>query len=306
MLTNLDAASELFLSDLGRVQHRAAESNRQISSGKRISTASDSPADLQVLMQLRADRQRNSQIGSNLALAKADAQSADNALTTAIKLMDLAVTLASQGTNSGQTADTRSALAQEVQGIQQEMLAASQTTVRGHYIFSGDADFTPVYELDTTQPLGVRQVSAAAATRRVEDPAGGSFPVSMTAQDIFDSRNADGTPAADNVFAALEGLRAALQNNDGQAIADSIAALKQASARLNSAQSFYGAVENRIQAASDFAATFDTHLESQIGSIEDADVTTAALELTKANTQLQAAFEMRAHLPRTSLFDYLG
>ena len=36
------------------------------------------------------------------------------------------------------------------------------------------------------------------------------------------------------------------------------------------------------------------------------DVTAAALEATQANTQLQAAFQMRAKLPHNSLFDYLG
>ena len=46
--------------------------------------------------------------------------------------------------------------------------------------------------------------------------------------------------------------------------------------------------------------------ETEISGKEDADITAAALEATQASTQMQAAFQMRAKLPHTSLFDYLG
>jgi flagellar hook-associated protein 3 FlgL len=306
MLTNLDASSELFLTDVSRIQRRLTDSTREASSGKRMTAASDRPDEIAPLLQLRSEKQRNLQIQSNLTLAKTDADAADNALNSSIKLMDRALTLATQGSNSILDATGRQSLASEVRSLQEQMVAFSQTTVQGRYIFSGDRDLSPSYALDLTATSGVTQLLAAPATCRIEDPAGGSFASSKAAQEIFDTRDVNGDPAADNVFAALNGLRLALESNDPDAAASSIPSLKAASDHLNAMQSFYGTIQNRIRDASDFASSYDVQLKTEIGDKEDADVTAAALEATQASTQLQAAFQMRAKLPHTSLFDYLG
>jgi hypothetical protein len=38
----------------------------------------------------------------------------------------------------------------------------------------------------------------------------------------------------------------------------------------------------------------------------DADITSAALVMSQGATQLQAAFQMQAKMPHTSLFDFLA
>jgi flagellar hook-associated protein 3 FlgL len=307
MISNLDPASDLFLSNVNRIQQRVAEANRQVASGKRIVQPSDAPDQIDSLLQLRADRQRNTQIRSNLGLALTDVQSADGALTSAIKLMDRARVLATQGASSVLDTSGRRSLADETQSLLDQMIACSGTAVQGRYIFSGDRDDAPSYGADPTSATGVAQLLSTAATRRIEDPAGGSFAAAQTAQDIFDTRNsADGTPAADNVFAALSGLRAALLKDDATAVAQSASSLAMASGRLNSAQAFYGTVQNRIQAATAFADRYDIDLHTQLGQKEDADVVAAALELSQGNTQLQAALQMRASEPHRSLFEFIG
>ncbi len=150
------------------------------------------------------------------------------------------------------------------------------------------------------------RLTTAAATRRLEDPAGGSFAVSKTAGEIFDARNTDDTPSADNVFAALNGLRTALLNNDPAGIDSAMAAIQTASDHLNLSQGFYGTVLNRLQDAADYGQSYDLRLKTELSQKVDADITAAALALTQGNTQLQAAFQMQARLPHTSLFDFLG
>ena len=318
MNTALSPSSLLFLANVNRAQERLSEANLQISSGRKVNVASDAPDQIDSLLQLRANQQHNSQIQSNLTIAKTDAQTADDTLSSTLTIMDRALQLAAQAANSTETADTRNSIAQEVEALQTQMVAASQTQVQGRYIFSGDADNSPSYALNLTPPpdptappdtatlTGVTQLTTSAATRQTEDPAGGSFLTSKTAQEIFDTRNADGTPAADNVFAALNGLRFALLNNDQTAITNSITSLKQASTHLNDVQAFYGTVENRIQNATSFASRYSTQLQTELSGIQDADPAAAAMELTQANTQLQAAFEMEAKMPNSSLFNYLA
>jgi flagellar hook-associated protein 3 FlgL len=307
MITNLDPTSELFLANVARVQDTLAEANRQLTSGKKVAAASDAPDQIGALLQLRAALQHNTQIRSNLTLAASDADAADGALAGAIKLMDRALTLASQGTGASQTAGTLNTLALEIQGIQEQMVEASQTAVQGRFIFSGDQSDQVPYTFDITSTNhAVVQGTTASATSRVEDPAGGSFSAGKTAQEIFDPRNADGTAASGNVFAALNNLRLALLSGDTAAIANSIAPLKEATQHLNSMQSFYGAVQNRIQSASDYGSAADTRLRTQISQIEDADIAAAAMAMTAATTQLEAAFQMQGRMPHTSLFNYLG
>jgi flagellar hook-associated protein 3 FlgL len=306
MISNLNGSSELYLASLERIQRSITTASQQLSSGKRITTASDAADLIEPLLQLRAERLHNSQIRTNLALASTEANAADEALASAIKLMDRARTLAAQGANTTLDATSREAIATEVQSLQEQMVAYTRAAVLGRYIFSGDQDGVPAYELDLTAANGVSQLTSATSTRRIEDPAGGSFASAETAQEIFDSRETDGSAAADNVFAALNSLRLALLSNNVDAVADAAASVALASDHLNSAEAFYGNVQRRIADADAYAGSYDIQLQTELSQKEDADTVAAALQLTQSSTQLKAALQMRANLPTKSLFDYLG
>jgi flagellar hook-associated protein 3 FlgL len=306
MITNLTPENALFVADVNRIQQTIAEANSQVSSGKKINVASDAPDQIDTLLQLRANLQHNTQVQANLTLATTDANSADNALGSSIQLLDSALSLAGQGATATMDAAGRLSIAQQIQAIQQQMVANSQTNVQGRFIFSGDEDGTPVYSWDTTTSSLVQNINPV-SSRLVEDASNGSFPVSKTAQEIFDSRDpVTGNPTAGNVFNALSLLYTALQNNDTAGINNAIPLLKSASAQLNTMQAFYGNVENRISKASDFAASYNVQLQTEISQTEDADITSAAMQLTQSNTQLQAAFQMHGQAPHSSLFNYLG
>jgi flagellar hook-associated protein 3 FlgL len=302
MITNLDPASDLFLANVDRIQQSLAVANQQVSSGKKINVASDSPDQIAPLLQLRANLQHNSQIQTNLASAQADASSADIALSSAITMMDQALTLGEQGANGTQTPDVLQDLAQQVQSIQHQMVGVSQATSQGRYIFSGDQMNSPAYTFNSaflsTNP--VLQQSVAPATYQIEDPAGGSFAAAQSAQQIFAS-NSGG-----NVFTALNNLRLALLGGDATTIANAIDPIKQASTQLNTMQAFYGQVETRILNATTYAGNLDTQLRARISQTEDADVASAAMQLTQSTTQLQAALQMQGKMPHSTLFDFLA
>jgi flagellar hook-associated protein 3 FlgL len=306
MISNLNSSSEAFLANMQRVQRRVEDANRQVSSGKRVNVASDAPNELDTILQLRTDDIHNSQIQENLGVAKADADAADGALTSATLLMDRATTLAAQGANFTVDATGRQSIAAEIESLQEQMTAISNTTVQGRYIFGGDQGSNPPYAVDLTQANGVSQLTNSPATRQVEDSSGGSFAVSQSAHDIFDSRNPDGTFASDNVFTALNNLRLGLLANNTAQITAASASVQLASTHLNTAQAFYGTVQNRIADATSYCASYDVQLKTELSAKEDADITAAALTMTQGNTQLQAAFQMQAKMPRTTLFDFIG
>src|ERR1035438_6519771 len=153
MISNLSGQAQIFLANVDLIQQNLAEANRQVTSGLQISVPSEDPDQIAPLLQLRSDLAQNNQIQSNLALAQTDASTADNALSSAIQLMNSAQSVASQGTDVSLSDTNRSSLADQVESIQQQMVALSNTQVQGRYIFSGDQDQTEAYEIiPTTDP----------------------------------------------------------------------------------------------------------------------------------------------------------
>jgi flagellar hook-associated protein 3 FlgL len=307
MINSVDPQNALFLNGISRIEATIAQANSQVSSGLSINQASDSPDQIGTLLQLRANQLHNSQIQSNLTLAQTNAQAADNALSSSVLLMDTATSLATEGATATSSATTRASLAQQVQTLLQQMVSNSQANVQGIYIFSGDQSSTPQYTWDPTQANPVVTQQTSASTQLIEDPAGGTFQASLTAQQIFDDQDPTaGGPATDNVFNALNSLVTALNANSTTGIGNSIGLLQASSTHLNTMEAFYGNLEDQIQGATTYASNYNVQLQTNISNIQDADIPAAATELTESNTQLQAAMQMEAQMPHTSLFSLLG
>ncbi len=306
MIRNLDPSAEQFLAALERIQTSVERAMRQISTGLRVNAASDAPDSISDILDLRSSLARNTQIRENLGRVQSEVDTAEQVLRTAVAALDRAVTLGSQGASSFVSAQTRQILATEVQALLENLVAASRTTVQGRYIFSGDRDQEPQYDLDLNAPTGVLRRFVTQASRRVEHPNGTTFLSARTAEEIFDHRNPDDTPAADNVFAAVNGLRLALANNDETAIGTALASIRAASDYLNLQLAYYGAVQATIREALDFSGRMEVGIRTELGAKEDADLTKAITELQHAQTHQEATLRARAQLPRLSLFDFLG
>jgi flagellar hook-associated protein 3 FlgL len=305
MISYLDPQAQQFLTAVNNVQQQINTATEQVSSGLAVQVASDQPDVISELLQLRTNMAMNTQITNNLSSATTDNGVAQSALTQANSLLTTAISLAAEGATGTATASTRQELAGQVEAILQQVVSCANTQSGQTYVFGGDAATSPPYQVDLSSGNGVDQLTTAAATQQVQNPQGGSFAVSQTAQQIFDDRNSDGTYASDNVFAALTNLYNGLMNNDQTTVENSTTALQAASNHLNESLAFYGTVQDQLQNATNFASSYNTQLQTQIGQLEDADVTAASLELSEGTTQLQAAFEGEAKLPQTTLFDYL-
>jgi flagellar hook-associated protein 3 FlgL len=192
-------------------------------------------------------------------------------------------------------------LAAEIASVLDRLVGLSNTEVDGRYIFSGNNDQQAAYGLDLNQNPPWTSYQGTPAARQIEHPTGVQFRVSMDAQEIFD--NAD--PAV-NVFQAVENLRQALLANDEQAITAAMGPLAGVGGHLNSALTFYGNVQAQITEATDTAARLSVRLSTEIGSLEDADVTESIVTLQQLRFTQEAAMRVRAEVPRRSLFDVLG
>jgi flagellar hook-associated protein 3 FlgL len=301
MISRLDSSSEQFLNGLALSQRDMYRAQRELTSGKRVNTVSDDPDQISALLEARADLETATQTKSNLGRVKTEVDTAEGAIASAVKLVDQAQVLSTQGATGTATAQTRASLADQLGSILNQLVGIANTTVEGRNIFSGDSDQSAAYAVDLSQPVPTGAYLGTPATRQARNLNGAQFSVSRTAQEIF-----DGAGAGESIFASINAIRLALKTNDTTAIQAALPDLKTASTYLNQQHAFYGGVQNNVNGALADADKTETSITARISSIEDADATEATLRLNEAILQQNAALQSRARLPRTSLFDYLG
>jgi flagellar hook-associated protein 3 FlgL len=418
MLAGLSGFNATFLADLTATENRITQLNKQITSGVRVSQASDDPVAIASILATQSDIDRTTQTQTNLQQASTVASSADGALASASSLLDQLRSLAAQGANSTATAATRATLNQQVQAIEQQLVSIANTQVEGRYIFGGDDPNTQPYTFQPgtfsapaknlndpaarfdigapatdsesfsvtyintttgavqTTPVsiaatasgmdgstfvgqlngalttagvagvtaqigadgtlqltgsnlvsvthtltpgvtqgvaanndsltGVVQNNTAANTTALSNAAGSSIIPGMTAQQIFDARNPDGTPAAGNIFQAVYTLGQALLSNYQPGIQAAALALPASVTQLGQATTSYGNTQSWLAQATDDASSKLVNLHQVLGSLRDTDVAQAATDLTLANTAMQAALAAHGSMNVKSLFDYIG
>ena len=304
MLNSIDPSGEQFLASLDLLQTRYNQAQEQVTSGLRILRPSDDPGALADLFQTRSDLARVNQIDQNLAGVKAEVDTAESTIETALQLLDHAHTVGVQGAGTIQVGQD-AALAPQVADVLKQLVGLSRTEVNGVFIFSGDQTGSPAYQLDPASPTGVDRLVTAQATRLIQDPTGVNFAIAKTAQDLFDHRDSSDNPAPDNVFAAVNNLQIALQNGDQPGIVNALDALKTSQDYLNQQLAFYGSVQQRIASATDVAKKFETQLQTTLGTEQDADIPAAITEITQDQTHMNASLTIQGRRPTTSLFDFL-
>ncbi len=306
MLSSLDPSSERFLVYLRQIQSANEIAQEQVSSGLRVNEASDDPDSISDILQLQTSILHTQQISTNLSRVKTETDTAEVALENAVALIEDAIVIASEGATSTVTGESRSALAIEAKGILEQLVSLSQTEVEDRYVFSGDSDSTAAYVLNLDSDTGVDRQFTSDATREVELPNGSTCTVSKTAQEIFDLRNSDDTVSDENVFAAVNSLRVALENNDETAIGEALTSLRTAGSYLNQMLAYYGGYQNTIDNAIDNASELQVSLKTQLSTLRDADATAAALELDNGISFEEAALQAKSMTTHDNLFNYLG
>jgi flagellar hook-associated protein 3 FlgL len=305
MIQSLDPARENFLASLQLLERRITNDQTQLSTSLRINKASDAPGQIGDVVQLSTDVDRAAQIQKNIQLAQGATNTAESALQSATQILDQIRAEGAQGASNTQFTLDRSTLAQQVGQQLSQLVNVSRTTFAGNYVFSGDSPTQPQYDVNLSNPNGVDRLMTTQATTQVQDVNGIGFQTSLTAQDIFDHRNPNDSLASDNVFAAVNSLRVALQNNDQPGITAALTSVQNAQDYLNRQLGFYGAVQNRLASSLTTAQNVQVQWQTSLGQVRDADIAAVSTDMTAAETNQQAALAAEAHLPQTSLFDFL-
>jgi flagellar hook-associated protein 3 FlgL len=308
MTPGISPSSELFLSNLQKIESRISTAERQLSSGLRVSQASDAPDQISSILQLRAQIAGVQQTQENLSTVTPQVQSAGSAIQQAIQVLDTATSMATEASGSTTSATQQTEMAPQVQGLLRQLVSLSQTSVNGQFIFNGDhgGESSYGYTMNAAGDGVVPPATQPGPPGQIGDINGVPISLGLTGQQIFDDQGANGQPAADNVFAAVTGLLTARQKNDTAGVETALTNIQAASVHLNDESSFYGAAQNDITDANNSATTTLAELQQQLSNEQDADAATAAENLQSALTDEQAAMEAQAQYKPQSLFNYLS
>lgn len=186
------------------------QTQRQLTSGKRITRPGDDPAAAAASVRIRAQQARDAQYLRNIEHARTWLDTTDRVLSDVGDMLGRARDLAVQSSTGTFTSSDTAQLAEEINAIRNQVIAALNGTVDvDQYVFSGqDSDRAPIaidgngnatYQGDTGVTItsatgsslatasGIDQVAAqspltakGAYTLEVTAPAGGSVTMTMT------------------------------------------------------------------------------------------------------------------------------
>src|ERR1017187_7658738 len=138
MISPLSASSQSFLVGLDQIEQREQQAQIELTTGLKINVVSDAPDQISELLQTRSNLAQAQQINSNLGLVTTEVNTAQTALQSAVSLVESAQSLGTQGASDLASSDTAQNVADQLGSVLQQLVAASNTTVEGRYVFSGD------------------------------------------------------------------------------------------------------------------------------------------------------------------------
>ncbi|MEB3222224.1 MAG: flagellar hook-associated protein FlgL [Candidatus Sericytochromatia bacterium] len=314
------------LRDINANRLALADTQRQISTGKRVATGSDDPL---ALAQTQAIRREMSEIGGYLAnvdTGRALLQETDQVLSVfqdaMLQLQDRLI----QASGGGKTADTLNTYKAEILELKENLRQlANSRDGQGRYLFAGWKTAEEPYPTDLTMGSnGLQQI-------RFEVGRGTTMEMSVNGDSFIGETVPPplGPPpiGEEHLFAAIDAFVATLGRNPGSTFvkvldptavppltvtktwreeqADQAGSLQRRIATLTTVRT---SVAERIQRLDELEVTYEARLQSMSGRIDDleaADLPTASLNLARQDAAFKAALSVTGRTLPTSLVDYL-
>lgn len=236
----------------------------RLASGKRINSAKDDAAGLQISDRLTSQINGLDQGNRNANDGISVAQTAEGSMDEVTSMLQRIRTLAQQSANGSNTTADRTALQQEVRQLGKEIKRIStDTTFGGQKLLDGT--YKGIFQVgaDTKQTISF-QMSVGFALSLMATTAGataGVFDVAATAISISDATNAQSVLAnVDKLISFVDSKRAEL-----------------------------GAAQNRMDSTVRNQSNISQNLSDARSRIQDADFATETANMTKQNILQQAA-----------------
>ncbi len=282
------------LTALEKLQQQQTSDTLELGTGSKINKPSDDPAGAAQMILMQDTGSQIDSYNQSIGSVNGQLSTADSTLNSVVTVLQRAIGLATEGANGTLSDTDRQAIADELSGIQSELISLANTSYQGRYLFSGTADSLP-FVADQAAQSGVTY-KGNAGTNVVAIGTGYQIQVNVPGSQVF---NGSGT----DVFQSIHDLISALNSNSG--IADAASQVTNAYNYVTAQRVFYGNAMNQVQTQQSFLSTEKVTLAQQENTTAGADMTQVASDLSAGETAMNAAMQAISSMPRTSLFDYL-
>ncbi|SPE26895.1 Flagellin-like protein [Acidobacteriia bacterium SbA2] len=276
-------------------QKQENQAIQELSTGKKVNQPSDDPEAVAGLIVNNAQTSRVNAYLSNISTTQGSLQEADSTLNTVVTALTQAISLGTEGANGTLNQTDRDSVAQEVNGIQQQILESANQSFEGNYLFAGTAVNTAPFVANSASSSGVSYVGNS-GVNSVQIGDGQTVPANLPGNQLF-------TASGSDVFQALTDLSSALSSGSNIPAAES--EVQNAFNYINAQRSFYGTTLDRLNSATSFLNQENTQLAQEQNNLVGADMATAATELSQADVALNAAMAAGGKISQTSLLNYL-
>jgi flagellar hook-associated protein 3 FlgL len=271
---------------------------QQVSTGQRVSVASDDPAAAASLVQLQAQSANVDQYTTNAESALSQAQSADSVVSSVVSLLNQAVTLGVEGANSTTSSSNRQTIATNVQGILSNVISLANTSFQGISLFGGTVSGQAAFTADSSSSTGYKY-NGNSNVNQISVGDSLTVQANIPGDSLFTNSSA-------SVLGALSNLSSALTSGDSTAIGTATAAVTTALNYVTQQHVVYGNTINELQAQETYLAQDKVTLTSRETALVGIDTATAATNLSQAETANSAVLAAAGKvLQSNTLLDYL-
>jgi flagellar hook-associated protein 3 FlgL len=263
----------------------------KLSSGKAISRPSDSPSGTMTALRLRAGIDRADQLDRNASDGLARLGTTDSALQDGLDTLRSARNAVVSGTNAAMSPSDREALAEQVDGLRQSLLAVANTTYLDQPIFAGTSSASEAYDAN-----GTYQGDRGTVNRTIAP--GVSVAVNATGEDAFG-------PAGDDIFKTLSDISNDLRTNPSNLSTTDLNKLDAGYLRMQNTLASVGSRYHQIDIMQQRNQTNQLDAKTQLSSVEDVDVAATTVDLQMQEVAYQAALGATARSIQPSLIDFL-
>jgi flagellar hook-associated protein 3 FlgL len=278
--------------------NRVAKAQEQLTTGRLINRPSDDPTGATSAMRIRTDVAEKQQYVRNATDAQGWLDQIDTTLGTMTDQVRRARELAMTANSGITNAESREALAVEVDQIRQSLIASANTSYLDRPVFggvtSGSVAYTAAGKVADPAALG----SGTGVVRTVGE--GAQVRVDVEGPDVFGDDSAN-----DSIFDHLAALSTALRSADQAGIDTAVGALDVDYKRIINVRADIGARSNRVENARSVAVDGELTLRNALSEVENVDLAKATVDLKLQEVAYQAALGATARVIRPSLLDFM-
>jgi flagellar hook-associated protein 3 FlgL len=268
----------------------------QLASGKVIQRPSDDAAGMNRALMLRADQRLRTQEGRNAEDGQTWSQLGDTKLQSTLDRSRRARDLIVQARSGSLAPTDRAAIADELQSIQQDLVAVANSKHLERGLFAGTSGADAVQKVAGSWTYGG---DAGQVRRRISDSE--VVTVNQTADQIFGFNLGTGN----DLFSTLDQTIAAVTAGDDAAMATGLDKLDAATNGVQSALGTFGAVQAQIEVSISRNREETLAIQSQLSETEDTDLAKAVLQLQTEQVAYQATLGAVSRAIQPSLVDFL-